>query len=149
MVMKRVLIAMCLIVAACGGEEDEAPVAWEDMSFDQRFAFMEEVVLPEMKETFVAFDAKFEGMTCVTCHGGGVADGTFAMPSPDLPPIPATEEAFAEYVKDPEIERWGTWMFETVMPRMADVLQIAAYDPMTNTGDFSCNGCHTLEGVEQ
>ncbi|WP_437797048.1 hypothetical protein [Sorangium sp. So ce693] len=146
--MKRVLIAMCLVVAACGGEDEAEPVAWKDMSFEQRYAFMEDVVLPQMTETFVAFDAKFEGMNCATCHGGGAADGSYAMPSPQLPALPASEEAFAERTKDPEYARWGTWMFETVLPQMADQLQVATYDPATGTG-FSCNSCHTLEGVEQ
>lgn len=147
MVMKRVWIAMCLVAAACGGEGDEEPVAWKDMSFEQRYAFMEEVVMPQMTETFAAFDAKFEGMSCVTCHGGGAADGSYAMPNAALPALPATEEEILEAAKDPEYARWGTWMMETVLPEMADLLEVTTYDPATGAG-FSCTNCHTLEGVE-
>ena len=73
---------------------------------------MSAVVLPQMKQIFTAFDAKFQNLSCVTCHGNGVADGTFAMPSPQVPPLPASEEAFAEYVKDPEHARWSQFMLE-------------------------------------
>ena len=49
MVMKHITIAACLFVAACGGEQG-GPIAYEDMDFAQRHAFMSEVVLPQMKE---------------------------------------------------------------------------------------------------
>ena len=80
--IKRISMAMCLLLAACnGGEESEPeptpePTAYEDMSFQQREVFMSEVVLPKMKEIFVAFDPKFSSMSCATCHGGGATDGS-------------------------------------------------------------------------
>ncbi|MGK4008777.1 hypothetical protein WMF31_39595 [Sorangium sp. So ce1036] len=153
MVMKRVWIAVGLFVAACGGEGDAPdvePLAWKDMSFEQRDEFMEDVVLPRMTEIFVAFDASFEGMTCATCHGDGATDGTYAMPSPQLTVLPGTEEAFIEkYETDPEHARWSDFMFERVVPEIASLLQVPRFDPMTQTGEFSCYNCHTLEGVEQ
>ena len=87
MTTRHMTIAGLLLMAACG---EAGPTRYEDMDFEQREAFMNEVVLPEMRETFVAFDAKFAGMSCVTCHGQGAVDGTYAMPSPDLPRLPAT-----------------------------------------------------------
>jgi hypothetical protein len=154
MVMKRILIATCLFVAACNGGQDgmdaveSEPTAFEDMKHEQRHAFMNDVVLPQMTETFVAFDAKFEGMSCATCHGSGAADGTFAMPSRDLPRLPASEEAFGEYMKDPEHARWSQFMIEQVWPQMASLLQVAKFDPATSPDGFSCHNCHMLEGVE-
>jgi hypothetical protein len=151
MVIKRILIAVCLFAAACGGEDGSEPAeqaAFKDMEFEQRMAFMQDVVLPQMTEVFVAFDAKFEGMDCKTCHGDGATDGSFAMPSPQLPVLPGTEEAFLEFAKDPEHARWSQFMFEQVSSQMASLLQIPQFDPMTNTGEFSCHNCHTLEGVE-
>ena len=155
MVMKRISIAVCLFVAACGGEEDggpdgeQEPVAWQDMSFEQREEYMTDVVLPEVRETFVAFDAKFETMGCATCHGDGATDGTYTMPSPQIAVLPGTEEAFLEYAKDPEHARWSDFMFQKVVPQMADLLQVERYDPTTHTGTFSCHNCHTLDGVEE
>ena len=76
MATDRAMIAACLFVAACGGEPestppvvDSKPTTYEDMNFEQSQAFMQTVVLPRMTETFVAFDPKFEGMDCTTCHG--------------------------------------------------------------------------------
>ncbi len=154
LVMKRISIAVCLFVVACGGEQDGGeptpePVAWKDMSFEQRYEYMEDIVLPEMKKTFVAFDAKFENMSCATCHGDGAVNGTYAMPSPQIPVLPGTEKAFIEYAKDPEIGRWSTWMYEKVVPQTADLLQVERYDGNTHTGEFSCYNCHTLDGVEE
>lgn len=146
MIMKRISIAVCLFVAACDDGGDSAPTAFKDMNFEQRDAFMEEVVLPQMTKTFVAFDAKFEGMACKTCHGDGATNGSYAMPSPQIPVLPATEEDFAEYVKDPEHARWSQFMLDKVWPEMANLLQIARFDPATNTAGFSCHNCHTVEG---
>lgn len=150
MIMKRISMALCLLVAACGGESEPAPepTAYADMSFQQREAFMSEVVLPKMTETFVKFDAKFKGMDCKTCHGDGATDGSYAMPSAQIPPLPATEEAFAEYVKDPEHARWSQFMLDEVWPQMASMLQVPVFDPNTNPTGFSCSNCHTVESAK-
>ncbi|MDI1442628.1 hypothetical protein [Polyangium sp. 6x1] len=148
--MKRISMAVCLFVAACGGEDGgpaAEPTAYADMSFEERVVFMNDVVLPEMKEVFVAFDPKFEAMSCATCHGNGATDGTYTMPSPQIPVLPGTEEAFLEYVKDPEAARWSQFMLDKVSPRMAELLQVAVFDHETNPNGFSCHNCHTLEGV--
>jgi hypothetical protein len=153
MFMKRISIAACLFVVACGSEQDSTPVeeseptAYDEMKFEQRHALMQNVVLPQMKEIFVAFDAKFEAMNCATCHGDGATDGTFAMPNPKLPVLPS-EEAFGEYLLDPEHARWSQFMFEQVWPQMASLLKVAKFDPATSIDGFSCDNCHTLEGVE-
>jgi hypothetical protein len=147
---KRISMALCLFVAACGGEDTKPapePIAYEDMTFEQREVFMVDVVLPEMKEVFVAFDPKFATMDCATCHGNGALDGSYAMPSPQIAVLPGTEEAFLEYNKDPEHARWSQFMFDQVWPRMADLLQVTKFDPATQEEGFSCHNCHTLEGV--
>jgi hypothetical protein len=147
-------MAACLFVAACGGAEDSSdpePTAWKDMNFEQRVAYMNSDVLPRMKEVFVAYDPAFETMDCATCHGADGPTRAYAMPSPAIAVLPDTEEGFLEYVQDPEHpERaeWSTFMFEKVVPEMASLLQRVQYDPTTNSGDFSCNNCHTLGSVE-
>jgi cytochrome c553 len=151
MVMKRISIAVCLLVAACGDAQESEPVepeptAYEDMNFEQRYAFMNNVVLPEMKAIFVKFDPKFETMTCATCHGAGATDGSYAMPASDLPRLPATEEEFAVYMMDPEHAKWGQWMIDEVWPQMANLLKVAPFDPMTSPNGFSCHNCHKVEG---
>jgi hypothetical protein len=152
MIMKRISIAACLFVVACGGGQDgdpagePEPTAYEDMNFEQRVVFMNEVVLPEMKTIFVAFDPKFEGMGCATCHGNGAIDGTYAMPSNEVPRLPATEEEFYEYIKDPEHAKWSQWMQEKVWPEMARLLEVPVFDPEKNPNGFSCHNCHKVEG---
>jgi hypothetical protein len=142
MTPKHIVIAACLLATACGEEE---PSSYTEMNFEQRHAFMSEVVLPQMRATFVAFDADFADMTCATCHGSGASDGSYAMPSPDLPRLPPTEEAFLEYVKDPEHARWSQFMVDDVWPQMGALLELPLYDESTPDG-FSCHGCHMVEG---
>lgn len=153
-------MAACLFVAACGGADDGEvdpvdgepdPVAWKDMSFEERTTYMTNVVMPRMKEVFVAYDAKYEAMDCTTCHGDDAVERAYAMPSPQIAPLPASEEGFIAWVSDPEHperQAWTDFMFNQVVPEMADLLQVARYDPTTHTGEFSCNNCHTLEEVE-
>ncbi|WP_437517593.1 hypothetical protein [Sorangium sp. So ce1099] len=135
-----------------GGEPEPEPVAWEDMSFDERTAYMTDVVLPRMTEVFAEYDAKYESMTCATCHGDDAVERAYAMPSPQIAPLPATEEAFLAWVGDPahpERAEFATFMYEKVVPVMADLLQVERYDPETHTGTFSCEGCHTMMEVAE
>ncbi|WP_437641605.1 hypothetical protein [Sorangium sp. So ce854] len=149
-VLGRISVAAGLVlVAACGGEDGgDEHVAWKDMSFEERSEFMTDVVLPRMIEVFVEYDAKYENMTCATCHGSDGAARGYAMPTPQITPLPGTPEGFLEWVADPahpEREAFGTFMYERVTPEMAALLEIPRFDPMTETGEFSCHYCHTLE----
>lgn len=146
---KSIAVLTTLLVAACGSDQNEqpadsAPTAYLQMNHEQRIAFMTTTVLPQMQPLFVAFDAKFENMSCQTCHGNGATDGTYAMPSPQVPALPGSEEAFLEYIKDPEHLRWAMFMEARVWPKIVELLQVPKFDPMTNTPGFSCTGCHTL-----
>ncbi|KYF97645.1 hypothetical protein BE20_37805 [Sorangium cellulosum] len=164
-VMRRISMAACLFVAACGGADDGGAggagdgagggepdqVAWKDMTFEERTAYMTTVVMPRMKEVFVAYDAKYETFDCTTCHGDDAVERAYAMPSPAIAPLPASEEGFLEWVGDPEHperQEWTDFMFNEVVPAMADLLQVPRFDPTTMTGEFSCNNCHTLEEIE-
>jgi hypothetical protein len=143
MTRKHFAIVACLFVAAC---REDRPTSYQDMDFDQRHAYMSEVVLPAMKDTFVVFDAEYASMSCVTCHGDGAIDGSYAMPSPQLPLLPASEEAFLEYLEaDPEHARWSQFMVDEVWPQMAELLDAPLYDEKTPDG-FSCSNCHMHEG---
>jgi cytochrome c553 len=119
-----------------------ASVAWKDMTKDQRIEHMKNVVLPKMKESFAAFDAKhFGNMNCATCHGDGAKDGTFKMPSPKLPKL-SVANGFKKHMDHaPEVTKF---MMSKVLPEMAALLDAQPYDAKTNQG-FGCAGCHELE----
>jgi hypothetical protein len=105
-----------------------------------RNKYMKDVVLPKMKELFVAFDPKYSDMKCFTCHGPTAMHGTFQMPNPDLPKIPSDMAKFKDWAaKTPKMSEF---MMKTVKPEMAKLLNMPEYDPATDKG-FSCGNCHT------
>ena len=116
--------------------------AWKDMSHAQKLAFMKAVFFPKMKAEFVAFDAKtFDKMSCVTCHGDGAKDGSFKMPSAQLPKLKVDAGFKTEMAKHPAITKF---MMEKVAGDAASTLGLSPYDPKTHQG-FGCFGCHTPE----
>jgi hypothetical protein len=141
--------------SAAGSAASPAPVAdtnvaggdkpWKDMDKKERSAFMKKVVLPKAKELFATIDPKMK-TTCKTCHGKGADDHSFKMPTPDIKPLPATEEAFMAWIqKNPDEGKWAKFMGEQFTPAMAQLFGMKAFDPQTKTGDFSCTACHTLQ----
>lgn len=120
-------------------------VAWKDMTKPERGAYMRDVVTPQMKAAFVAFDAKYANdFGCATCHGAGVADHSFKMPNPDIFVLKATHEEMAVIAQQkPE---WMKFMVEQVKPKMADLLGVPAWDPEKHPDGFGCHACHTVEG---
>jgi len=143
-------------VVSCGGaqapaETAAAPqssaaappsgVAWKDMNHAQRLDYMKRSVLPKMKDQFALFDAKrFGEMNCMTCHGDSAKDGSFKMPNPKLPKLPADEAGFKKLTeKMPEAAKF---MGTKVVPTMASLLGEQPFNPSTRQG-FGCFECHT------
>jgi hypothetical protein len=119
---------------------EKAKIDWEAMKKEDRKMYMKTVVLPAAQKLFAAYDAKkYKRVTCVLCHGGGGADGTFKMPNPDLPKLPATREGFMELgAKKPEAMKF---MGTQVKPTLAALLGKTEFTPQNKTG-FGCGGCH-------
>jgi cytochrome c551/c552 len=117
--------------------EPAAKPTWASMTHDQRLERMKTEVLPTMSASFKAFDAAgFAHMSCVTCHGPGAKEGKFGMPNPELPKLPKD----GNFAKLPE--KATAFMKQQVVPEMAAMLNMAAYDPATQQG-FGCFNCHT------
>jgi hypothetical protein len=114
---------------------------WETMDADEREFYMIGKVLPITKEIFQAFDGHaFEDFGCESCHGQDGEARDFAMPPPDLPPVPAPDtEAFAQMRHDQP--RMVHFMSTRVTPTTATLLGFEPFDGETGEG-FSCNGCH-------
>jgi hypothetical protein len=111
-----------------------APLAdgeWQTLSFDERKRFMVEFVMPAMRPLFNEFDAeRFASVKCSTCHGGGAAAGTFAMPNSDLPALggqtsPAPDERQARTIE---------FMRSVVKPKVSELL---------GEPNLRCTNCHT------
>ena len=106
-----------------------APGAWQSMDSTERSRFMSEVVMPTMRALFVESDAeRFSNFSCGTCHGSGAADGTFAMPSADLPALGGPAMA-----TDDEHKRVTDFMRNVVKPKMAELL---------SDTELRCSKCH-------
>lgn len=100
---------------------------------------MKNVVMPRMGELFRSANAqRYADMNCGTCHGSGARSGNFRMPSPDLPKLDPTDGFAAHQHEAPEVTRF---MMEQVVPRMAELLGEAPYDPAKGAG-FGCFDCH-------
>ena len=126
-------------------------VAWKDMTFGQKKAYMKDAVVPTMKPILQAFDAKkFKTVNCVTCHGEDGADRKFKMPSNDIHPLPNSKEGFEAKLKsEPTWPRWTEFMSQKVEPAMGKLLDVPVFDPKKPVeGAFGCNRCHKLEAAK-
>lgn len=115
------------------------------MTKEQRAKYMKAVVLPKMKEVFVAHDAKlYASLDCDTCHGKGATEGTFVMPNPDLPVLPGDPAGFQALAKEhPDAVEW---MSEKVKPTMAALLgkeELDMKNPKPDT--VGCGTCHSMK----
>lgn len=151
--MRTSIVVLVLALAACGSstKQSQEPVvgppqvAWKDMNPKQRGAYMAAVVMPTMKATFQAFDAKkFAKFDCKTCHGDDGEKKEFKMPNAGLYELPHSPEGFGQLAKDkPEYMKF---MATQVKPQMAKLLGLEEFDPASpKPGTFGCMACHATE----
>ena len=144
--MKLALAAIAL--AACGAAtpaptsvHTPAPGEWATWSHDQKKTYMEEVVLPDAKKMFAVYDpVRYKDVTCKTCHGAGVDDGTYHMPNPALPALVPTRIYELAGAKPQLFIFMDGW----VQAHMARLLAEPTFDHMTMSG-FGCFKCHTAQ----
>lgn len=154
-VLVTVTVALLLIPSgvrpALGKVVGPPEVAWKQMTFQQKKAYMKTAVTPTMKSIYQSFDAtEFKSFTCATCHGQGGPDRKFKMPSNDLHPLPNTAEAFQARMKvETTWPKWTEFMSQKVVPTMGKLLDVAVFDPKNPVkGAFSCDNCHKLEAAK-
>ena len=132
---------------AAGKTVGPPQIAWKDLTYQQKRAYMKDAVLPTMKPIFKAFDAKkFKTVNCQTCHGDDGAERKFKMPSNDIHPLPNTGAAFEAKLKtEPTWPKWTEFMAGKVEPAMGKLLDVPTFDPKKPVkGAFSCGNCHKL-----
>jgi hypothetical protein len=127
--------------AAAAGPPPPGPGEWDKWAKDQKLSYMKAAVLPKMGALFHDFDStRFAEPKCVLCHGAGAKAGSFKMPNPDLPKLPASPADFKKlHDAKPQIFEF---MLTQVEPQMAALVGEAPFDPKTKQG-FSCFECHT------
>jgi hypothetical protein len=131
-----------LAAAGCRGEPSAPPGAsepWAAMDRTERVAHMTAVVMPRMKALFQAHDpARYATFTCATCHGAGVADGTYTMPNPAL--LQLVSKGFRREIYLPH-QAMVRFMWSEVQPTMAELLGVRESRFGRGAG-FNCRGCH-------
>jgi cytochrome c553 len=135
------------IRSAVGKTVGPPEVAWKDMKYAQKKAYMKDAVMPAMKPIFQTFDGKkFKSFTCETCHGKDGAERKFKMPSNDIHPLPNTKEGFEAKLKtEPTWPKWTDFMAKQVEPAMGKLLDVPVFNPEKPVeGAFSCAKCHKL-----
>jgi hypothetical protein len=154
-ILSTVLLASVLLPAAVHSAHAKVvgppEVAWKDMSFKDKRAYMKEAVLPKMKPIFQEFDAKkFAKVNCQTCHGEDGPDRKYKMPSNDIKPLPNTKESFeAKIKKEPTWPKFTEFMAKQVEPAMGTLLNVPVFNPAKPVeGAFGCAKCHKLETVK-
>ena len=118
--------------------DPHAGAGWrDDMTKEQKMAFMKARVSPEMAKTFQAADAKRYGdFGCKTCHGPQYKD-----PDDFLPKLTMKDGKLTCFAEKPEVSKF---MATKVVPQMAALFGKPPYDPATHQG-FGCAGCHHIE----
>jgi hypothetical protein len=127
--------------AAPAGPPPPAAGEWDKWAKDQKLAYMKAAVMPQMGALFHDFDStKYADNKCVLCHGAAAKSGSFKMPNPDLPKLPASPDEFKKlHDQKPQI---FDFMLQKVEPQMAALIGEQPFDMKTKQG-FGCFNCHT------
>jgi hypothetical protein len=119
------------------------PGDWATWSHEWKLAYMKSTVMPKLGDAFHTYDVKkYAEPKCVLCHGGGVADGSFKMPNPDLPKLDVSPAGIKKLHSDPKKKKVLEFMGKVVVPTTAELLGEPPFDMKTMTG-FGCLNCHT------
>ncbi len=134
--MRRCLLAG-VVVFGCSAE----PKTWAQRDRDERMAYMQEVVLPTMREIFIAYDPdRYADFSCATCHGNDAAAVDYAMPNA-LGPLPLDGTLEVAMARNPEMT---AFMLDEVFPTMVELLDEQKYNPQSAPNGYRCVGCHLV-----
>lgn len=144
----RVLLVSLLAVLLLGGcypkqvgpaGPDGKALTWPEMDIPQRKAHMRSAVLPRAAAIFRAWrPERFARVDCTLCHGPGVANENFDMPTAYLPRLSGSLLLGPEFEKHPDTTRLK---LNRLVPEMAGALGLKSFSIITRSG-FGCYSCH-------
>ena len=121
--------------------EPAAEPTWAERDFDERFQYMNDVVLPTMKEIFEEHDPqRFAGFTCAHCHGVDGPTTDYAMPA-FLPALPLEGTLEVAEERDPAMT---AFMLDEVFPTIVELLDEEKFDHEVAPDGFRCTRCHLV-----
>lgn len=116
-----------------------ARVDWADMDISQRKQHMEKVVLPIAASVFQSWRPdRYAKIDCTLCHGQGVQDQNFHMPTSHLPRLSGSLFLGPEFSNHPDTTRLK---LDRLVPEMAKALGKKPFNLITRRG-FGCYSCH-------
>jgi hypothetical protein len=124
--------------AETAGTEAKHGTPWKHKNREQRLDWMGLQVFPKLRQAFVERDPAYANFKCQTCHGSKMEMVDFKMPNPGLFSLPKANPIESARDYDADV---ANFMVEKVVPTMAELLDMPAYDPETKQG-FGCFGCH-------
>lgn len=120
-------------------DSDGKKLTWPEMTTVQRKAHMQQVILPRAAIIFRDWRPdRFAEVDCTLCHGQGVVEENFSMPTAYLPRLSGDVLLGSEFEKDPETTRLK---LNQLVPEMSDALGLKSFSIITRKG-FGCYSCH-------
>lgn len=118
---------------------EEKPLTWNEMSFDQRAAHMDQAVLPRVAVIFAEWrPERFADVDCTLCHRQGLGEGEIKMPTADLPRLSGDLLLGTEFSAHPETTQLK---LDRLVPAVSEALGLKPFSIVTRRG-FGCYSCH-------
>ena len=120
-------------------DSDGKALTWPEMTTVQRKAHMQRVILPRAAIIFRDWRPdRFAKVDCTLCHGQGVVEENFPMPTTHLPRLSGDALLGPEFEKYPETTQLK---LNRLVPEISDALGLKSFSIITRKG-FGCYSCH-------
>jgi len=114
-------------------------LTWVEMNLEQRQLHMRTEILPRAAAIFRTWrPERYAEIDCTLCHGPGVDDGNFKMPTVYLPKLSGEALLGPEFKKHPDTTRLK---LNRLVPEIAAALGLKSFNIITRRG-FGCYSCH-------
>ena len=116
-------------------------LTWNEMSFEQRTAHMDEAVLPRVAVIFAEWRPDRFGngnVDCTLCHRQGLQEGQIQMPTADLPRLSGDLLLGTEFSEHPDTTQLK---LDRLVPTVSEALGLKSFSIATRRG-FGCYSCH-------